>query len=76
MVIHSIKVGKMKREVRRFFDGVEDWNRVIVVTTCGSQDPVPEEYGIDSLTAASKQAQVEGAAAYAISRLKETLGVY
>lgn len=75
VVIHAIKVGRMKRDVRRFFDGVEDWDRVIVVTTCGSKDPVSEEYGIDSMTAASKKAQVEGAAAYAISRIK-SLGIY
>jgi len=76
VVVHAIKVGRMKRDVKRFFDGVEDWNKVIVVTTCGSEDPVPEEYGIDSLTAASKQAQVDAASTYAVTRLKAILQVY
>ena len=68
-------MGKMKKHVKNYLDGIDDWSRVIILTTCGSEDPVPVMYGIDSITAASKKDEVNIVTADLKNRLETTLKI-
>ena len=58
VIIHAVKIGSINKNVERFFNRIDDYSKVIVCTTCGEKDVVPETYGVDSITAASKKEEV------------------
>ena len=58
VILHAVKMGRINRQVKEYLDSVDNWNKVIVLTTYGSEDIVSSTYGIDSITAASKTEEV------------------
>jgi hypothetical protein len=73
VIVHAVKMGRIKSSVKRYLDSVNDWEKVIVLTTYGSEDPVPGMYGIDSISAASEEEPVKPVIADLKARLKAIL---
>ncbi|KPJ87025.1 MAG: hypothetical protein AMS17_09820 [Spirochaetes bacterium DG_61] len=73
VILHAVKMGKINKHVRRYLDKIDDFNRVIVLTTYGTKDPVPSKYGINSISAASKKEQVKTLTSDIKNRLQEIL---
>ena len=73
VILHAVKMGKIKGQVKKYLDNVDDWSRVIVLTTYGSEDIVSSTYGIDSITAASKTEEIASVTEELKSRLNEVL---
>ena len=66
-------MGKLNRQVKRYLDNVDEWKKIIILTTYGSEDLVSSTYGIDSITAASKTEEVTTVTTNLKSRLKAVL---
>ena len=75
VIVHAVKMGRIKNQVKRFLDNVENWEKVIVVTTYGSEDPVPSMYGIDSISSASEKDQVKPVTTEIKTRLHNILKI-
>ena len=75
VIIHAVKMGKIKKQVKHYLDNVDNWEKVIVLTTYGSKDPVPDIYGIDSISAASEKEQVDTLTADLKTRLQTILNI-
>ena len=75
VIIHTVKMGRIKNQVKHYLDNVDNWRKVIVFTTYGSKDPVPDLYGIDSISAASEKEQVTTLTADLKTRLQNILNI-
>jgi hypothetical protein len=75
VIVHAVKMGKINKRVKRYLDSVDDFSKVIVLTTYGNRDPVPHMYGIDSISAASKKEQVQTLTSYLKNRLQAILSI-
>lgn len=75
VILHTVKIGSINKNVERFFNRIDDYSKVIVCTTCGDKDMVSEKYGIDSITAASKEEEVSTLTQQVEKRLQNMLGI-
>jgi hypothetical protein len=73
VIVHTVKMGKIKKQVKHYLDSVDNWEKVIVFTTYGSKDPVPDMYGIDSISAASEKEQIQTLTADLKAKLQNIL---
>ncbi|UCB45568.1 MAG: hypothetical protein JSV25_15385 [Spirochaetota bacterium] len=73
VILHAVKMGKIKGQVKKYLDNVNDWSKVIVLTTYGSEDIVSSTYGIDSITAASKTEEIASATEELKNRIRTVL---
>ena len=75
VILHAVKMGSVNKNVERFLNRVNDPSNVIVCTTCGQEDVIPGKYGIDSITAASQEYEIEAAATRIAEQLRGILDI-
>jgi len=60
ILIHTTEKYELQPDVKAYLDRVDDYDRVILITTSGSGTWKTDEYDVDIITSASKQNEIPG----------------
>jgi hypothetical protein len=69
ILIHTTEMNKLQPDVKAYLDRIQDYGRVILITTSGPGTWKTDEYNVDIITSASKQEELPGLAKDVIKRL-------
>lgn len=58
VLIHTTEMNRLQSDVKAYLDRVQDYGRVILITTSGPGTWKTEEYFVDIITSASKQEEL------------------
>jgi hypothetical protein len=73
IIVQRVKMGKINSHVRRYLDGAQDMDKIVLVTTAGSGDPRTDAWDIDTITSASKMNELDEIVESVLSRLEMIL---
>ncbi len=73
IIIHTMQMHFMPEEAQRFLQHVDDFSKVILVSTSGGGDEFVDEFNVDAISSASREAAIPKIVKWMNEKLDEKL---